>query len=142
MLYHASPHHKITSCRKSRDVFRGNKLLSLRASPGTLRVRKFGCLVREDDRRREERTEPSARGTCPLEIPCNQTSRILRQVLKSRHAPYRAIVTYRPDTDEERLIGLALRQMAEREGVVEAGQVRLSTPEQARLDALNEELPL
>lgn len=68
----------------------------------------------------------------------------------------RAIVTYRPDTDEERLIGLlsrktglnksrllglALRQMAEREGVTGAVQVRLSALEQARLDSLNEELP-
>ncbi len=65
----------------------------------------------------------------------------------------RAIVTYRPDTDEERLIvllgrklglnksriiGLALRQMAERERV--DSEVRLSADEQARLDALNGEL--
>nr|WP_309694855.1 hypothetical protein [Armatimonas sp.] len=68
----------------------------------------------------------------------------------------RAIVTYRPDTDEERLIallsrktglnksrllGLALRQMAEREGVSDATRVRLNAQEQARLDALNDELP-
>lgn len=68
----------------------------------------------------------------------------------------RAIVTYRPDTDEERLIallsrktglnksrllGLALRQMAEREGVADAPPVRLSAQEQARLDGLNNELP-
>lgn len=67
----------------------------------------------------------------------------------------RAIVTYRPDTDEERLIallsrktglnksrllGLALRQMAEREGVADTPRVRLSAQEQARLDALNDEL--
>ncbi len=65
----------------------------------------------------------------------------------------RAIVTYRPDTDEERLIallgrklglnksriiGLALRQMAERERV--NTEVRLSAEEQARLDVLNKEL--
>ena len=68
----------------------------------------------------------------------------------------RAIVTYRPDSDEERLIallgkktglnksrliGLALRQMAERESV-ESALATLSPEEQARLDALNEELPL
>jgi hypothetical protein len=68
----------------------------------------------------------------------------------------RAIVTYRPDTDEERLIallshktglnksrllGLALRQMAEREGVSDAPRVRLSAQEQTKLDALNDELP-
>jgi hypothetical protein len=65
----------------------------------------------------------------------------------------RAIVTYRPDTDEERLIallgrklglnksriiGLALRQMAERERV--DNEVRLSAEEQALLDSLNKEL--
>ncbi len=68
----------------------------------------------------------------------------------------RAIVTYRPDTDEERLIallsrktglnktrllGLAVRQMAEREGVVDAPRLGLSAQEQAQLDALNDELP-
>jgi hypothetical protein len=67
----------------------------------------------------------------------------------------RAIVTYRPDTDEARLIallshktgldtsrllGLAVRQMAEREGVTDAPRVRLSAQEQAQLDALNDEL--
>ena len=69
----------------------------------------------------------------------------------------RAIVTYRPDTDEERLIallshktglnksrllGLAVRQMAEREGVVDdAPRVGLSAQEQARLEGINNELP-
>lgn len=68
----------------------------------------------------------------------------------------RAIVTYRPNTEEEhliallsqktglnksRLIGLALRQMAERERVEAEGQVRLTAEEQVRLDGLNEILP-
>lgn len=68
----------------------------------------------------------------------------------------RAIVTYRPDTNEERLIallsrktglnksrliGLALRQMAEREHIEAPPFLRLSADEQARLDALNQELP-
>jgi hypothetical protein len=67
----------------------------------------------------------------------------------------RVIVTYRPDTDEERLIallsrktglnksrllGLAVRQMAEREGVADVPRVRLSAEEQANLEALNDEL--
>ncbi|WP_309714393.1 hypothetical protein [Armatimonas sp.] len=68
----------------------------------------------------------------------------------------RATVTYRPDTDEERLIallshktgldtsrllGLAVRQMAEREGVADAPHVRLSAEEQAQLEGINHELP-
>ena len=66
----------------------------------------------------------------------------------------RTAVTYSPDTNEERLIvllsqkmgldtsrviSLALRQMAEREHV--ANHTTLKAEEQARLDALNTELP-
>lgn len=68
----------------------------------------------------------------------------------------RATVTYRPDSSEERLIvllsqktglnasgliSLALRQMAEREQIEASGGVRLTSDEQVRLDALNDELP-